>query len=308
MIDLKDLEYVNAISKAGGVKKAADATGITQPALTRRIKKLEQRLQLRLFDRQAKGMRLTQAGELFLQESHKLLAHTRDFEARLSNHSLGKGGNISIGIKPGLDDAFFRKSLVEFTTKYPETSFQISIDATPVLSEKLKNGTIDFAVGATGYADNHGNELVLSDELEFQPLFSIPLELFVRKGHPVLLEKNIPQALFNYPLVCPTPPYAILQMLGAEYEKTGSKYIVPHFQVDDFRQAADLAERTDMWSVIFASSHIRLAHKDKFVFLGSSPLLPPLEIGLLKRKTWSITPWANNLIEIMKKHASEWAI
>lgn len=306
MIDLKDLVYITTIAHVGGIKKAAESIGISQPALSTRIKNLEDKLDLKLFNRHAKGVRLTQAGELFLLEGQKLLAHSQDFENTLSNHKQGKGGLISIGIKPGLEDAFFRRSLVEFTETYPETPIRVSIDTTPVLSEKLELGVIDIALGAEGYADEQGNELVLSSALEFSSMFEFPLEIIVRKGHPVLAQKLDINALFQYPLICPTPPYKIRKILNEAYKKVGSKLSVPHVQIDDYKLITDLTERSDMWAVILTSSHIRLSLSDKFVFLGDSALLPPLIVGLLKRKTWTLTPSTINLINIMKKHASDW--
>lgn len=308
MFDLKDLEYIAAISKAGGIKKAADAVGISQPALTKRMQNLEEKLDLRLFDRQAKGMKLTQSGELFLSESQKLLVHSLDLERRMTNHRHGKGGHISIGVKPGLEDAFFRRSLVKFAGLYPETTFQISIDATPALSEKLRDGQIDFAIGALGYADEHGNELVLSSDLDFQPLFLIPLELFARKGHPMFSPTANELTPFKYPFTSPAAPLNIINMLKEFYKENNIPYAAPHIQVDDYNLIADLVERTDMWSATFASNHNRLAQSDKFEFLTSPHFLPPLTIGLVTRKTWSMNPNAENLLNIMKKHASEWVI
>lgn len=308
MIDLKDLEYVDAISKAGGVKKAADSMGITQPALTRRIQNLERKFQLQLFDRQTKGMRLTHAGEMFLLESQKLLAHVRDFETGIANHKDGEGGHVSIGIKPGLEDAFFRRSLVVFTEKYPMTSMRITIDTTPILSEKLRAGQIDLALGALGYADERGIELVLSNELEFQPLFNIPLEVFVRKGHPILKNGAKLDTLFKYPLVSPRPTHAAVNAIKAAQLNFNKEFAVPHILVDDYRLVTDIVERTDMWSAIFSSSHSSLENKNKFHFLGTLPMLPAMEIGIVKRKTWSLTPAANNLIDIVKQQAARWNI
>jgi len=88
MIDLKDLEYLLMVSKTGAINKAANRLGITQPALTRRIQRLESQFELRLLDRQPKGVKLTKIGEDFLASSQQLLAHSRDFEAAMKLSSL----------------------------------------------------------------------------------------------------------------------------------------------------------------------------------------------------------------------------
>lgn len=308
MIDLKDLKYVEGICRAGSIKKAADSLGITQPSLTRRIKKLEENFQVKIFDRHRTGVRLTASGELFLNESRKFLTHFEDFKSCISEQVSGKGGFVSVGIKPGLEDSFFRSSLIEYTENYPETSLRITLDTTPVLSEKLKAGRIDFALGALGYADENDIELVLSDDLEFQPMYKIPLELFVRKGHPITQRNSNPDDIFKYPLISPTPPIPIRNAIKKAAILSGNYLNVPHVEVDDYRFVSDIVSRTNMWSAIFSSSYSRLENKDEFEFLGPSPHVQPIEIGLVKRKTWSITPWAQNLVDIIEKHASEWKI
>lgn len=308
MIDIKDIEYISVISNAGGIQKAAKIVGLSQPGLTKRVKNLEDKLQLRLFDRLPKGVQLTQAGEIFLAKGRKLIAHKNDFQGFLQDYQQGKGGVISVGMKPGMENAFFRRSVVQFMKEFPDTNLEISIDATPILAEKIKNGHLDFAMGALGYADEHGGELVLSNDIEFEPLFKIPLEVFVRKEHPVLDKLDDPTALFEYPLICPTPPLELFENLKEAYRQKGASILRPHIQVDDYSIIYELVERTDMWSATFSSNHTKLELADKFVMLGSSPLMPPMTIGLVKRKTWAIPPGAQNLIEIMKLHAKEWLI
>lgn len=308
MINLKDIDYIAAVASSGGIQKAAKAISLSQPALTKRIRNLEDSLELKLFDRLAKGVRLTQAGEVFLAEGQKLVTHSHDFQNIMKAYQEGRGGLISLGVKPGLENAFFRRSVVEYIRKYPETNLQISIDATPTLANKIRDGQIDFAMGALGYSDEHGSELVLSNDLEFEPLFNIPLEIIVRKGHPVLDNQDDLTALFDYPIICPTPPLELFNNLKNAYLERGTVVDRPHIQVDDYSIIYELLERSDMWSATFASNHTKLELADKFVILGQSPLLPSLTIGLVKRKTWAINPNAKNLIDIMKFHAKIWSI
>ncbi|MFK8046901.1 MAG: LysR family transcriptional regulator [Halioglobus sp.] len=308
MVDLKDLMYISAVAELQGIQRAADKVGLSQPALTRRLQNVEERLGIALFDRLSKGMRLTEAGELFLAESQKLLAHAQDFESTMLLHREGNIGHVAFGVKPGMSDAFFRRSVVEFAKLYPETTLSVTIDATPALTAKLKNGEIDFAMSALGYTDNRGSELIGSDELEFEPLFRIPFEVVVRKNHPVLEQSSDPLALFQYSLVCPTPPFEQFSNIQASYRKAGIIIDRPHVQVDDYGMIFDIIENTDMWSGTFASSHRMLELEGKFDFLGQSELLPPLTIGLMSRKSWAVTPASQKLIQIMKKHAEEWLI
>jgi len=66
------------------------------------------------------------------------------------NTNKGKSGVISVGMKPGMENAFFRRSIVQFIQEFPQTNLEISIDATPLLAKKILNGHLDFAMGALG--------------------------------------------------------------------------------------------------------------------------------------------------------------
>ena len=74
---LRVFAYIDAVARAGSIRKAAEALFITPSALDRRVQDLEQELGAELFERHARGMRLTAAGELFL---HHVRAQRADFE------------------------------------------------------------------------------------------------------------------------------------------------------------------------------------------------------------------------------------
>jgi len=308
MIDLKDLEYLQMVSKTGAINKAADRLGITQPALTRRIQRLEKQFDLRLLDRQPKGVKLTEIGEAFLLSGQSLLAHSRDFENEMKRHSLGRTGILKVGIKPGLDDLFFTKSLALLAEQYPEVVVKLFVDATPGLMRKLRNGDLDFAYGAQGYADDEGKEIIMSNELAFEPMMEVPLTPYLRAGHPALSQKDVSTAIFDYPLIGPTPPANIINAILEGYKSRGQNFVVPQILVDDFVLSAKLVGQTNHWSAIFSPLFNGLAPYGDFVNLGQTAIMPPLTIGIVRRKTWSYSPWANKLNEIIRSVAQQWLI
>lgn len=307
MIDLKDLEYLLVISKTGAINKAANRLGLTQPALTRRIQKLEQQFDLQLLERLPKGIKLTKIGEEFLASSQKLLAHSQDFEREMKRYRGGRDQIIRIGIKPGLDDLFFTESLLIFQEKFPEASVRISIDATPRLMRQLHNGEIDFAFGALGYADDQGEEIILSSELSFAPLLRIPLCAYVSHTHPVLYSDDPISAMMEYPLVSPTPPLDILNALKSAGELRNSPYQIPQIRVDDFMVAAKIVKRGHYWSAIYEPLFDQLSIHGEFTAFKTE-LLSPLEVGLVERKTHTLSPWAKELLAITHHVAEPWLL
>ncbi len=308
MIDLKDLEYLLVVSKTGAINKAARQLGLTQPALTRRIQKLESQFDLKLLDRQPKGVKLTQIGENFLASSQRLLAHSRDFESEMRLHKRGRSGTIKVGIKPGLDDLFFTESLIRFSKTYPDTVIRLSVDATPALMRQLSNGELDFAFGAEGYSDDFGNEILMNQELSFAPLLEIPLIAYLRTDHPALSKPDIETVLFDYPLVGPSPPLNIVSKIEELHKSRGQNFRVPQVLADDFNFAAKLVARSDYWSAIYEPGFDKLRIYGSFTSLGQNSALPPITIGIVQRKTWTMSPWASELLTIIKNVAKPWII
>ena len=81
-MSLKKYEYIAAISQYGGISQAADALGIAQPTLSKFLKKLETDLGAELFDRTTIPIRITRAGELFLESGKRMRDLERQFEKR----------------------------------------------------------------------------------------------------------------------------------------------------------------------------------------------------------------------------------
>jgi DNA-binding transcriptional LysR family regulator len=77
-MSLAQIEYFVAVSETGHVGRAAEALRIAQPAVSRQIRNLEDELGARLFVRSARGMRLSEAGDVFLEHARAILAQIDD--------------------------------------------------------------------------------------------------------------------------------------------------------------------------------------------------------------------------------------
>ncbi len=308
MIDFLDIKYLIAVAEHGGISKAADKVGITQPAMTRRIKKLEDLFNAKFLIRSSDGVSLTPLGESFVKSGQGLMAHLGDFEERIRLHSKGEGDKLAIGLKPGLFNILFRAVLSDFLESFPYTSVKIEIGATPNLMRLLSIGEIDFAFGATGYADEKDSEIVLKRDLEFQPMFRLPMVCLVRKEHPLVGRDFTEEDLFNFPLVAPKPPLSIINVLKDKYRRYGMSYSIPKLVVDDFMIAAQISAQTDYITFVFEDDAEFIKTQADVVELKRAIRLEPLQIGLVKRSTWEVSESAKKFISLTKEHSSKWSI
>ena len=95
-MDFRQLRYFVAVAEAGHITRAAERLGIAQPPLSQQIKALETRLGVQLFRRHARGVALTDAGKLLLNDARSILRDVGALEARLARSASGMHGRLSI--------------------------------------------------------------------------------------------------------------------------------------------------------------------------------------------------------------------
>lgn len=143
---LDGLEYIYAIYQERSFSKAAQRLYITQPALSNKVKRIEERLKTRLFDRSASPLRLTQAGEAYIKAAEKIFNAVKDFEEALNIMGAKQSGNVAIG-----SSAFFCAHVLpelasEFQEKHPGCSVALLEGNTGDLSQCLRSGIVDFTL------------------------------------------------------------------------------------------------------------------------------------------------------------------
>lgn len=147
-MELQQLRYFCAIADTGSFSRAAQQTHVSQPSLSQQIRKLEDELGARLFDRLGRKVQLTELGRAFLPRARAVL---RDLEAARSDvveRKASISGPISVGVIPTIAPYFLPPILATFSRKYPEARVTVAEEITPLLLERLRAGTMDVAIVA----------------------------------------------------------------------------------------------------------------------------------------------------------------
>ena len=301
MVELRDIEIVSTIAKFGTINLAADALGLSQPALTKRLKAIEQRAGMTLFNRLSRGVELTPSGEFFLDQGAGLLIHASDFERALDLHRSGQDGYLRLGAKPGVHDIFFRECLTSFSSSHPNVRVTIDTNSTPQLCESTLSGQLDLAIVGLGYEDKTGSDPVLDENLSFEPLFELDFALVARVDHPAFAPDAGPNAILKYPLACPLPPQGMIRIWKSLAERDGVIFDGPTILMDDYEFIFQLAARSNFWTGIFTGNRTEADTKERFVRLHRPELLPPMTVGVVTRRTWSKSPAAEKIIDLLKR-------
>lgn len=145
MVSKQDKAFL-AIAQAGSVSKAAQGLYLSQPAVSRSLKRLEEELGVQLFDREAVPLRLTQAGERYLRYVRENQERERRLCQDLAQLEREPSGTVRVGLN------FWRSSLVlprvlpAFQRQYPHIQVEPAEGSHQELSALLDQGTLDFAL------------------------------------------------------------------------------------------------------------------------------------------------------------------
>ena len=166
MMNLKHLRTFALIAQQGTVAKAADELRITQPALSRQIKALQEELGLRLFDLVGRRLLLTSEGKEFLQHCHSLLGHAGAVFENARSLGQGKTGVLRVGGAPQTIARFFPSFLQSYQKEAPDIRVRLVEARAADQLAMVQRGDLHFAITIT-----------LGEELRFarQPLPPVPL-------------------------------------------------------------------------------------------------------------------------------------
>lgn len=175
---IDDIDYFLAVADHGQVRAAADAVGVSQPALTKGIQRLERELGFPLFVRGARGMTLTPVAEGFRERVRTLRTSLGDAVKEAADLHLGALGLLRVGVSPLYAERLFVPAWAVLHAQRPAARVRVTVNLNDALLDALRRGDLDLALFALPG--------VVPDDLSALPLMDDDLTLVVRAGHPLL--------------------------------------------------------------------------------------------------------------------------
>jgi len=145
-IDFRHLETFCRVAELKSFSKAADDLFLTQPTISGHILSLEQSLSLRLFDRTAREVRLTKAGEVFLGYALKILTIRKDLINALSEFSQGIRGVLSMGASTIPGEYLLPKLIGDFKKEHPHFAISLKIADTKEIVQYVLQDNVEFGM------------------------------------------------------------------------------------------------------------------------------------------------------------------
>jgi DNA-binding transcriptional LysR family regulator len=208
-VELRQLRAFLEVSAERHFGRAAARLHLTQPALTQRIQALERELGVRLLERNAREVRLTDAGELLLPYARNLVQLEQSALRSMKDHAAGTAGRIRIAYLNAGDVEMAGRIVAEFRRLYPAVDVQTSSASTFVNLDRMANGALDAALVSIAGPIPEGIEVL--------KVSRIPLMLAISEGHPLAQLDRVPvSALAGEPFIMYPPE--INQSLIAGFE------------------------------------------------------------------------------------------
>ncbi len=179
---ITQLNYVLAIAKYKNFTKAAKSCFVSQPTLSMQLQKLENELDIQIFDRSKKPLELTEVGKKIVLQAKNIVDESRRIQDIIDQEKGFIGGEYKLGIIPTVMPTLLPMFLKTFITKYPKVQLKILELTTPQIIKQLKEGYIDAALAATPLTEENIIE---------RPLFYEPFMAYIPKNHRLRNETKI---------------------------------------------------------------------------------------------------------------------
>lgn len=178
----KELQYFLQIAKDQSYTRAAKHLYVSQPALSKMIKKLENEIGLPLFVMRKGQVILTDYGEALYKKAHPLIGEFHALQNFVSKIKDTTSGTLRVGITPMLAALYVIDILDQFSNDYPDVDLQIFESGSRTIREMVKSGDLDIGICITG--DNR-------EKLEEIILLRNKLVLCVHRNHPLAKKRSV---------------------------------------------------------------------------------------------------------------------
>lgn len=203
-IKLRHLRSFVEVARRGSVGQAAEALAVTQPAVSKTLKELEEILEARLMDRSRAGVALTPVGEMFLHYAGASIAALVQGLDGIAHARMEGDQILSIGALPSVAALVIPEAVARFKAAAGNVTPKIVGGPNPYLLDLVRDGELDLVVGRLGSVDSMTG-------LSFSHLYSERIAAVVRPGHPLLESRDISQ-IVDYTVMFPDKGAAIREL------------------------------------------------------------------------------------------------
>ncbi len=242
-MDLKQLEYFRHVAELGSFTRAASFLSVVQPALSRQVRQLETELGQNLFERNGRGVVLTDAGTRLLEHARGILTQVGRARQELEDQRNGDSGHFTLGLPPTLGRSVTVALVKAFERRLPNAQLATVEGLSAYIVEWLNLGRIDCALVYNALG---------SPTLDLQPLLDEQLFLIAplpARGARKARKSVTLAELADYPLNIPSRPHAMRMSVESALAGVDVKIKVAH-EIECIPAIIDLVRQGHGYAVL----------------------------------------------------------
>jgi len=288
---LRQIEDFLTVVESGSIRAAARHLGVSQPAITKSLRRLEADLGARLAQRTQQGIVLTSSGHAFLARAKVAfseLSKARDEVARTGDP---RGGSVAFRVGPTTGMLIVPAAVALFRKQFPLARVRVLESFGRLFIPLVRDGTLDFAVG--GEVGRRGDSA-----LSFHPLFSQELVVAARKGHPMRHARSL-KRLLALEWITLTPDGSDGSSADRVFSGAGIKPPNHSIQCESYNVFVELLSQTDMVGILSSRALATPLAHDSLEQIRIQETLPSYTTGLFTRKGIQLSPPAAMLAKML---------
>jgi DNA-binding transcriptional LysR family regulator len=283
MLDRR-LIHVVATARYGSFTVAAGHVGVTQSAITKSVAELERQIGYPIFERTARGVIITEKGELFVERAARLLDDARALlEGAIPGHD-PYADVLRVGVCPTSLEYLLLEPVSALVLRHPQVRIEVSGASFDRVLQQLRTGSVDIALGYDAAFSEH-------PDVEREPLTHLQAVFFVRHGHPLLTRANVSlDDLAEFQLVSPSQSRPYDAFIREIYE---ARQIDPRTNVhtvDYFPLICRIVANSNAVSFVEQSYTRTDRFKRRFARVPFLELMAPSAICCAVRRRWPPRP------------------
>ncbi|MCA6065753.1 LysR family transcriptional regulator [Chryseobacterium sp. RG1] len=261
------LKVFHTVASRSSFTKASEELNISQPAVTKHIKEIENQLNTKLFDRKGTTIQLTQSGKVLFEYAERIRNIYRDLEFEINQINQQHKGRLIIGASTTVAQYILPEILAKFNSYYKDIKIELITHNTEIISDLLKEGKIDLGIVEGESQSNY---------FEYQTFKADEIVLVAKANHPLVNKTLALKDLYNLELI---------------FREQGSGSL--EFIQNRLREKGIVLDQLNIVMQLGSSESIKnyLLHSDSLAFLSISTVLNELknnQLSIIDIKNFSI--------------------
>lgn len=294
----RDLEYFAVIGEKGNLRRAAEALDMSQPALSKSLRRLEKWARAKLVKRTPKGVELTDVGSTLLAHARRMRLYLEDVGHEVAELGQGRAGHLRIGVTSLYVDNVLTPACTRLLAQSPKLTMKIMIGDYKTLASALRSGELDLSV--CGVPGSPQKDLVR------ERLFDDAWVVYASSSHRLVGRKQLTIAdLAEERWALPPSSTLPHPMLVRLFEERGLRFPTVAMEAAPLEPRFDLVASSDVLGITNRRSLRAAAARLRLTELHVTGLPWSRAVCVFYRENAYLSPAARRFIEILKTTTKE---